>query len=96
VSLCYDGNVMMVRTQVVLDPEVQRAARRKADQLGISFAEYLRRLVANDLGTTQADVDPSRVFDLGSSGGADVGREKDRMIGDALVAEHSRRRYGDP
>lgn len=87
---------MMSRTQVVIDQELQRAARRKADQLGISFAEYLRRLVANDLATPEASVDPSRVFDLGSSGGSDVGREKGRMLGDALVAEFSRRGAGNP
>jgi hypothetical protein len=87
---------MMARTQVVLDPELQRAARRKADQLGISFAEYLRRLVADDLTTPEASADPTQVFDLGRSGGSDVSRDKDRMIVDALVAERSRRGYGDP
>jgi hypothetical protein len=78
---------MMARTQITLDPELQKAARQKAAQMGISFADYVRRLVAQDLAAPELVVDASRVFDLGSSGGSDVGQDKDRMIGDALTAE---------
>ena len=54
---------MMSRTQIVLDPEMQRRARQRAHDLGISLAEYLRRLVARDLGSTPAKAAPSSVFD---------------------------------
>ena len=82
----------MARAQIVLDPELQRRARARAAQLGVSFAEYVRALVARDLGRRRAKVDASVVFDLGSSRGADVAREKDAMIGAAIAAERSRRR----
>jgi hypothetical protein len=83
---------MMARTQVTLDPELQRRARERASQLGISFAEYVRSLVVKDVGRRRATADPSTVFGLGSSDGADVAREKDEMIGAAVAAGRSRRR----
>ena len=46
--------------------------------------------MAQDLAAPEVVTDISRVFDLGSSGGSDVGRDKDRMIGDALTAEGRR------
>ncbi len=82
---------MNSRTQVTLDPELQRRARRKAAELGISFAEYVRRVVARDVGGKQAQIDVSAVFDLGQSDSpTDVARDKDRLIGDAVWAEHGR------
>ena len=42
--------VMNARKQITMDPEMQRRAHKKAADLGISFAEYVRRLVAVDLG----------------------------------------------
>ena len=38
----------MARTQITLEPEIQRRARQRAGDLGVSFAEYVRRLVARD------------------------------------------------
>ena len=81
----------MARTQITLDPEMQRRARERAAELGISFAEYIRRLVAGDLGEPSRRVDPSVVFNLGSSGGADVAHEKDAMVGEALAADRDRK-----
>src|SRR5437016_6136404 len=49
----YDGDIMMSRTHITLDAEIQRKARQRASDLGISLAEYLRRLVARDLGGSQ-------------------------------------------
>jgi hypothetical protein len=40
---------MMSRTQIALESEVQRRARKRASELGVSLAEYIRRLVARDL-----------------------------------------------
>lgn len=83
----YDGAIMPSRTQVTLDPELQRLARNRASQLGISFAEYIRRLVTRDLQKPHPIADPSTVFDLGSSGVSDVARDKDQMVADAMRAE---------
>jgi len=39
----YDGAIMMSRTQIALDPEIQRRARQRANDMGVSLAEYVRR-----------------------------------------------------
>jgi hypothetical protein len=77
---------MMSRTQITLDPELQRSARRRASELGVSLAEYVRRLVARDLGTPQTTGNPAIVFDLGSSGGSDIAKNKKAMIGGAFAS----------
>ena len=81
---------MMAKTQITLETEMQRRARQRANDLGVSLAEYFRRLVARDLArpeTAAAHVD--RIFDLGSSGGSDIASQKDSMIAEAF---HSTRR----
>jgi hypothetical protein len=78
---------MMSRTQITLDPELQKRARERAAHLGISFAEYIRRLVIHDLGERERQTDPSAVFHLGSSEGSDVARNKDAMLGEAVEDE---------
>lgn len=83
---------MMARTQVSLEPELQRRARERAAQLGISFAEYVRRLVDQDLREPKRPVSPSLVFGLGRSGGSDIAREKDELIADAIAADDRRSR----
>jgi hypothetical protein len=82
----------MSRTQIAFDPELQRRARKRAAELGISLAEYVRSLVSRDLGTRERRADPSSIFDLGNSGGSDVGRNKDRMLGEAIASERQRGR----
>jgi hypothetical protein len=77
---------MMSRTQITLDSELQKRARKRAAELGISLAEYVRSLVSRDLGSRGRRADPSSVFDLGDSGGGDVARDKDRMIGEAIAS----------
>jgi GH24 family phage-related lysozyme (muramidase) len=78
--------------QISLEPEEQRRARRRAAELGISFAQYVRRLVARDLGGRRKSVNVSVVFNLGTSRpGSDVAREKDAMVGEAVTAERRRR-----
>jgi len=61
-----------------------RRARQRAEELGISLAEYVRRLVADDLDRPTAEKDPSAVFDLGRSGGSDIAAEKEAMLGEAF------------
>ena len=85
----------MARTQITLPPEMQRRARRRAADLGVSLAEYVRRLVTRDLGGEPAVADVSLVFDLGSAGGSNIARHKDEMIGEAFAAsraKHPRKR----
>jgi hypothetical protein len=56
--------------------------------LGISFAEYVRRLVARDLARPPAVRNPHALFDLGDSGGSDVARYKHRYVGEAVDSTH--------
>jgi hypothetical protein len=86
---------MMARTQVTLDPEMHKLARERAAQLGISLAEYMRRLVARDLGPKARPADPSAVFNLGRSSASNIARDKDRMLGEAVAAAHGSRRASD-
>ena len=44
-----NGAIMMAKTQITLDTEMQRRARQRANELGVSLAEYFRRRVARDL-----------------------------------------------
>jgi len=76
----------MSRLQITLEPEIQRRARVRAGQLGISLAEYVRRLVARDLGRTRPVANPAAVFDLGSSVGSDVAANKDAMLAEAFAS----------
>jgi hypothetical protein len=75
---------MMSRTQITLENEVQRRARQRASELGVSLAEYVRRLVARDLARTETAIAVDRIFDLGSSRGADIARDKDSTIAEAF------------
>jgi hypothetical protein len=83
---------MNARTQITMDPELQRRAQAKAAELGISFAEYIRRLVAGDLGERQkSKPDISVLFDLIDEGPpTDIARDKDKMIGEAVWQEYLR------
>jgi hypothetical protein len=83
---------MMVRTQIALDSEDHRRAKRRAAEQDVSLAEYLRRLVRRDLrGGEPAAADVSEIFGLGDSGGSDVAARKDEYLGDAVEAQHLRR-----
>jgi hypothetical protein len=76
---------MMHRTQIALDAELARRAKRKAADLGVSMAEYIRRLVARDVEEGVPErFDVSQVFALGSSGGSNVARHKDDYLGEAV------------
>jgi ribonuclease BN (tRNA processing enzyme) len=83
---------MNARTQITMDAELQRRAHAKAAELGLSFAEYVRRLVARDLGEPRRNTHISLVFDLGASREpTDIARDKDQMLGEAMWAEHVRK-----
>jgi hypothetical protein len=84
---------MMARTQITLEAEMQRRARQRANELGVSLAEYLRRLVARDLTRPKVAFGVDRIFDLGNSGASDVAKHKDSMIAESLAATRRKRRY---
>ena len=80
---------MNARTQITLDPQMRRRGRAKAAELGIWFAEYVRRLLAQDLDQPKPKADISILFDLGASDEpTDIARAKDKMVGDALWEEY--------
>lgn len=76
----------MARMQITLDRELHRRARARAADLGVSLAEYVRRLVAADLGAARPPVGVDAVFDLGDSGGGDIARHNDEYVGEAFEA----------
>ena len=82
---------MMSRTQITLEPETQRRARRRANELGISLAEYVRRLLERDLGSAPVRADPTLVFDLGKSAGSNIAKDKDMMIAEAMRPRRARK-----
>lgn len=75
---------------------MQRRALQRANDSGVSLAEYVRRLVARDLARPELKADPSRVFDLGASGGSDIAREKDAMIARAFDSTGEKTRHVVP
>src|SRR5437660_4227938 len=86
---------MYARRQITIDPDMQRRAHAKAAALGISFAEYVRRLLAEDLGEAKRKVDVSLVFDLVDEGPeTNIARDKDKMVGEAVWKEHRRKTSG--
>jgi GH24 family phage-related lysozyme (muramidase) len=78
--------------QFTLDSETQRRAQAKAAELGLSLAEYVRRVIVHDLGESRSKAHVSVVFDLGASDEpTNIVRDKDRMIGEAVWQEHVRK-----
>jgi len=68
---------------------MQRRAQAKAAELGISFAEYVRRVIAQDLSEAKPEADISVIFDLVTEGEpTDIARDKDKLIGDAVWEEY--------
>lgn len=64
--------------------------RGRAADLGISLAEYIRRLVDRDLSQPSRNTDRSLVFDLGSSGRTGIASERSRMVAEAIAARKRR------
>jgi hypothetical protein len=75
-----------MRTQIALEPEQHARVKRKAASLGLTMAEYIRRLVDRDLGDTTAEADPAAIFGLGGSGGSDIAGEKKTAVAAAVSA----------
>jgi hypothetical protein len=69
---------MTDRTHIALEQEMQR----RVD------------LIAGDLACSEAKVDIACIFDLGSSGGSNIARNKDSMIAEAFEFAHRNLRRG--
>jgi hypothetical protein len=83
---------MASRVRVSFDGDPERRARRKANRLGISLDEYVRGVVASDLGKVPEPANVSSIFDLGGSAEVtDVTRDKDRMLAEAIDPRRGRR-----
>jgi hypothetical protein len=99
-------HIMTSRAHIAMDPVMMRRAHARAAELGISLAEYMRRLVAQDLGDTETPglaetgTKPkpekpkphvSIFFDLIDEGPpTNIARDKDKMIGEAVWQEYLR------
>jgi hypothetical protein len=85
----------MVRMQISLSPEDHRRLRARAGELGVSAAEYVRKLIRAELaGATRPKRDLSGLVGLGRSGLTDVSERKDDYVAQAIADEHARRRRG--
>jgi hypothetical protein len=79
--------IKQMRMQVTLDVDQHRRAAAKAEAMGISLAEYVRRVIAADLDEEGSDSgDISDIFGIGESSGSDVARHKHRELGEAVAA----------
>lgn len=81
-----------MRTQIAMEPEQHAQVKQKAAALGITMAEYIRRLVDRDLGTSTTSADVSAIIGIGRSGGSDIASEGTAVaVSEAVAALNSRR-----
>ena len=76
-----------MRTQIDLESEQHALVKRKAADLGISMAEYIRRLVERDLGQAVPSSDISAIFGIGDSGGSDIAVDRKGATAEAIAAQ---------
>ena len=80
-----------MRTQIDLESEQHALVKRKAADLGISMAEYIRRLVERDLAQTGSSSDISAIFGIGDSGGSDIAVDRKQATAEAIAARAAQR-----
>lgn len=81
-------------TNIVLDPGLLAAAKRRAGERGLSVSAYIRDLIREDDARSRAPAaDVSSISGiLGDGGGpTDIARDKHRLIGEAVSALHDER-----
>jgi hypothetical protein len=79
--------------------DLKRRAQARAAELGISYAEYVRRLVVRDLAEPKPKTDIrepkpdiSMICDLIDEGPpTNIARDKDKMIGEAVWEDYLRK-----
>lgn len=75
-----------MRTQIALEAEQHALAKQKAASLGITMAEYIRRLVDQDLAGGRTNADVSAIIGIGRSGGSDIAAEGQAATAEAIAA----------
>lgn len=75
-----------MRTQIALEPEQHALVKQKAAALGITMAEYIRRLVDQDLAGGRINADISAIIGIGRSGGSDIASEGHSAVSEAVAA----------
>ena len=80
-----------MRTQIALESEQHALAKRKAADLGISMAEYIRRLIDRDLKRAGPSGDISDIFGIGESDGSDIAVDRKKATAEAIAARAARR-----
>ena len=84
-----------MRAQITLEPAQHAKVKQKAATLGISMAEYIRRLIVRDLGSGETYADPAAIIGIGRSGGSDIAAEgKSAAAAIAEVLERAGGRTG--
>ena len=81
-----------IRTQITLSPEQHLQVRKKATALGISMAEYIRRLVDQDLDAPRPKADLASIIGLFASGGSDIATDGTEAIRNAVTERSARKR----
>ena len=81
---------MTQRTPIYLSSDEDRRSRRRAADLGISLAEYVRRLVRRDLDGSEPGGRVEALFGLGHSGSPDISSLKGEYIADAIGSHQAK------
>ena len=81
-----------IQTQITLSPEQHVQVKRRATELGISMAEYIRRLVDQDLDAPRPQSDLASIVRLFASGGSDIATERTEAIRSAVTERATRKR----
>lgn len=79
-----------MRTQIALTPEQHARVRQKAADLGITMAEYIRRLVDADLAGVEPASSPEAIIGIGASGGGDIASEGKHAVARAVADRFTR------
>lgn len=69
----------------MLESEAHMRAKRRAAELGLPLAAYIRRLVDADTQRSPQSVDRSAIIGMFASGGANVARDKKDMVAAAFA-----------
>ena len=78
-----------MRIHIDLETEQHALAKRKAVDLGISMAEYIRRLVEQDLAQKGPNSDISAIFGIADSGGSDIVVDRKTTTAEAIAARNA-------
>lgn len=76
-----------MRTVITLPDEVHARAKRRATDLGISFAEFVRRLLDRELDAPAPQIGIDSICGIVSGAPFDMARDGDRVIADARHAQ---------